>query len=323
MEFNSEYENYINDLSKRFSYYASIIIFPIGLTLNIISFIIFRQKGFENTNIGFFGSIIAVLDSCASVLSFIQTQSSLSNNDLSLASRTGCKLMPYLIRVFAQVLSWLQALAVFERVITVKYQNTNELFKNRKFLSLCIVLIAALILLINLPNVYFELDVQQAFNSTTNKSTISKSCRASSQLEFARDLIAWSNSTVVPFIFIMTFLIILIINYNKTKSSITEKVLKREFNFAFVVITLTICFFVALIPMTIRLIIKIILNKEQSSSAIVLAQANFAHVVTIYYAGFIGLFSFALNLKFNAVFREELERIISKVWLLRTNASDK
>jgi len=273
---------------------------------------------------GFYNIALAIFDILALIVSFIAYFPITVSSEWSLISSLSCKLITFFLRIFTQVPSWLQVMVSFDRMLSVKYPNRFLILNKKAILTCLIGIIILFIMVISIPIIYMDIVVEQIFNSTTNTSSTKKTCTASVELLLARDLIGLSSRTIIPFIFMITFNIIIIrkllktkwsIFKNKSQQNIRKRSNKKEYQFAFSIIAINISFLVILSPLTIGQILKYIfmmgLNVEQQKVSVIVATLDYFCFISVYIVLLNNAFSFFINLIFNKLFRKELKAILA------------
>jgi hypothetical protein len=324
MELNKEYAQLTGFRIFIYMFYATRIITPIGIFLNICSFLIFTRERFHKTTMGFYNMALAIFDILALTITFILFFPITIGNDLSVISDVSCKLISFLVRTFTQVPSWLQVMVSFDRMLSVKYPQRFSLLNKKSFLAGIIGIIVCMVMIINIPNFFMNIEIESSFDSTTNSTRIKKSCTGTFEMLLVRDLIGLTNRTIVPFILMISFNIVIIrkllktkrgIFKNKSQQNIRNRSNKKEYQFAFSIIAINISFLLILSPLTIGQILKYIfmigLTEEQQEIAVIVVTLNYMNFISIYIALLNNALSFFTNLVFNKLFRQELQAIIT------------
>lgn len=89
---------------NRVYFYGSVLVVPIGLTLNILQFIVYMSKDFKKANIGFLMRIYTVSESIALFWgNVVYLYLPSIEYDLSKVSFIFCFLDHFLLRVFIEI----------------------------------------------------------------------------------------------------------------------------------------------------------------------------------------------------------------------------
>lgn len=312
---------------ERIFFYGSVIVVPIGLTLNIIQIKIFSRKDFEKSNIGFLMKIFVYFDTVALVWSFIIFQYlPLIGYDLSIISNLTCCTFYYTSRIIQEIPLFIQAFISFINYLGVNYQSKFLYFKNKTNLYISFVTIIILISLINIPNVFRELVDQRddqnilmlSDGNFNNNNIHNKSCLSSSDLFHII-----SNSETALLRSILPLLFITILNVLNIKTIMRSKRelnldLKREKRFAYVLACLCILYLIFNLPLSCVQIVEIIYKNKLfligSPTTTYEANKNIIKIEFIYDCARAWAFiyygmGFFVNITFNKIFRKNFKTI--------------
>ena len=291
---------------KYFAYfYLTSISF--GLIGNLLSFLVFSRKQFNNTIFNVYFRLITITDS-ASVLTQLNYSLKLGFNiDIKLISNLSCKLLDYFIYSSCPISSYILVYISFDRMLNVTCPNEFKLRHNKLIqLSICLFIIL-FNLIYYLPILFYrKLDIQSVFQNHTNQTELIRKC-----IYTDNRFIYWMDlffSTIIPFIFMCLFTSITIIFLFRSKKR-TNGISSRDVKFAITSITLNICFFLFLFPLTLFLLLGIYMDLNNDR----LYELKFIMLLTIYSINYSNMFY--VNLIVNSIFRNELV-LMFKEWFL-------
>ncbi len=280
-------------------FYASVIIVPFSILLNLIQIKVFKSKEFKKFNIGFLMNTLIILESIASVWSIIVFKylTSIGINISSLSNLT-CVTFLYLVRIIQEVPLYYQTFISFINYLSIKYPYKYKYLCQKKSIIHCLIGIIIFNSIINIPNLFRNIQIQ---NRT-------QYCIAKNELDMI------SSIDFALFRFLIPFIIFIIIN------SLTLKLLirlKRNLNysskkvkrFAFVLIALSLVFCLFNFPLCCIVIVQIIYQYFIYSNSSQLDHINslidYARILAWSYYGF-GIF---INILCNRRFRKILIKL--------------
>ena len=163
-----------------------------------------------------------------------------------------CITITYFSRVCVLMCSWLYVFLSLDRYLCVAY---NEKFKflltNKKKLSFILTGLFVVILLINVPNLFFKLTNVSSFDTHTNQTKSYVLCTASSSVILVRNFIVILFRIVLPLILQIILSILLIYKLFKSRHSVGINVnrdMKKEYRFTRIIIWINICFIITETP---------------------------------------------------------------------------
>lgn len=290
---------------KSFLYYVNLIILPLGIVFNLITILIFNRKKFSKNTMGFYYSIVALIDILSLIMLFLFFFGISIDSDFVSISNISCKMINYWTRVFNQLSSWINVLITVDRLICIKYSNNRFVFlKNKFILSLILLCNFILLCILNIPNLFYNLAPQSSQNTTATEQTVFK-CVAPASLATIRDICANISKLFLPFILmiISNIWLIRILVYSKKKVKLESR-MKKESQFAFSLIAINIFFMLSLTPITVATIL-INIFQNQPTSRIFYAM-TLTIFITTYISAFYYAMAFFVHLKFNKLFFREV-----------------
>lgn len=275
----------------------SILIF-LGVSGNLIGFIIFSRKTlskFPTRNIYRF---MAILDTIYLLSQIAQDTSINFGYDFRIVSDLICKLYRYYNFALAPISFWLSVYISIERFISIKYRNV-QFIKNRNFQTAIILVISLYNLFFYSPMLVFLNLIENVVNGTNSTQQIEKTCDYKIPIYLTvistMDLI---NIVILPF-FIMTIMSILLIHtiiMSRLKIlnlSLEQDRIKlaKDIKFGITSIILNITFFFLNLPICLANYMEMDNN-------------TYTLIVAVFYVNY--FINFYILAFFNSVFRKEL-----------------
>ena len=125
----------LNDTRIKLLYYSCLTIIPLGITLNIISSIIFTRKRFDKTTMGYYNIVISMFNNILAAFGMVTYFSQSIGKDLTLTSDFSCLFLSFCMRLFTQMSTWMNVLVTVDRMISITYPNKFPFLKNKYKLS--------------------------------------------------------------------------------------------------------------------------------------------------------------------------------------------
>ena len=296
-----EFLKWIYDLDMKFQYYSSLTVAPICFFFNSLAIIVFLSKKLKNTN-WIQNIILNLTNNMVLVNIFIIFYTKSINKDILVYSNLHCKLLSFSIRVLVQQSSWIYVILAAERLLCVTYPNEYKSFKNKRLaLVLVVGIVLALICILNIPNLFFNIETTTQQSISANQTLSSLACTSDALIGKIRNYVVIAFRMVIPFMLTMILNMILVVRLkNKRK---TAK--KSEDKFAFSIIVLNLLFIITLIPAIVAMIYSNVVSNTRQ-----IAIANFmlhvSQVISSYNYGF----NFFINLKTNILFRKQFLKFV-------------
>lgn len=298
---------YLKHVYNLISLIVTVGYFPIVFFLNIVTITVFMRKKFTENHMGLYNIVIGIVDNLIIFLNFLLYYPDSQNETIALKSNFLCSFIYYITRTFSSFYSWLLVMVSFDRALHVMFPYRFKFMKNRKI----ILSIMAFLFLANVavyaPNTYLSLNITMEYLNETNRTVIAKSCGSTPQIEFLIDTLRILSRIVIPFILVSIFDSLLIYNLIKSKKKVkANSSLRREYNFSKTIALMCLFFVLSLTPLMIVLLLMNVykdeMNRSLRTNTILDSAKGIALVVTTYNY----LTQFLINLKFSALFREEL-----------------
>lgn len=241
---------YFNALSPDFifklNYYFFILLLPIGLTGNILSFYICNTKKLTRTKLGFFIKLMAITNILKLLfMVFFQYSDIIFDYDLINYSDNWCKIIQYLRRIIRKLSPYIEILMTIDRFIALFYHKSRSFSITNSLFIKCFFGILVFFFIIDSPNLFtYKLDLSI------------KKCVPNPKTEFFNDISASIVRIFIPFTIMLSLNIILSRKIFKTKSKITSK--KIRANFTINVISINFLFLILNLPLSIFFVYKLI-----------------------------------------------------------------
>ncbi|CAF0944385.1 unnamed protein product [Brachionus calyciflorus] len=308
----SDYILNLRNLTKAISFYFSSIGVSIGLFLNLTTILIFQAKCFRKSNIRIFYTTLGLFDIAALLNSilFIQLLPNLGFN-LSIGSDSSCKFVSLWRRCAIQIPSWTHIIITYDRFKSIcfpKKYNTNN---KKVFLKLGFIII--FIFLINLPHIFFYLNVKTDIiqsnisNVTVNSTRItSQACIAVTTIQTLTDIMNVCFRSFIPFVIMFILNVVMTKKFLKSKKKFYngDSKMKKEFYFTKTVITMNITFFILYFPWSVWYILNLSFSQQIGKSDLFKASMDLLQSISFSIAYLNNCSSFVVNFISNQIFRK-------------------
>ena len=301
-----EANDYIN-LFKTILVYTFPLISTISVIANILSFLTFSRKKFQNTVFSiyfrfslFFDILSAITIPINKLLEFNFSIYFRDYND------SLCKFRYYFIYVLIPISGWILVIVSIDRFVNMAYPN-RFLFKNKQSFQITV---CTVIFIFNLayysPLLSYFIKINTIFNNSTNKTTYSFKC---TNYGYPTDLLNIMNTTIVPFslMFLFTFLTLKTLFKSRRKNNQirNDQIKKRDVRFTKTSIALNIIFLLFNLPYG---VFSILILRYKKFTGPDLEHLLYSIVYITYYSSFGSVFF--INLKVNSIFRKEFMKMV-------------
>ena len=304
------------DLTKETNFlvfYGTLIIGISGLYSNLMNMRVSTSPKIQKTTMGFFNILLSIFNILLIVfVGFLCLfPQSVGRPNIVISSNAACKLLPYFTRIVSQMSSWLSVLTSLDRLfILMKYSPQNNVRdpqekRNKKKLTLIIMCLFFVLCIINMPNLFFELDSQLQL------------CTANKALVLLRDIVGKGSYGVLPLIIQIGVSAILVFRLKKLKSIIHTVSIKREIKYTFSVIMFNMIFILSDIIGSISIVFANIYGYNEttyiSTQSNEAAISSFVYVCSVYLNMFcVCVLLFFINLGTNKRFRKEATKMLGR-----------
>nr|QVK45697.1 G protein-coupled receptor [Proales similis] len=297
-------------LSDSIYFYCSIVGFPLGILLNLISFYAFSRRNLNRTNMGILYMWQTAVDTFLLFISalFIGLSFGLGIR-LETTSDLWCRLLSLLRRFAVHASSWMSIFITFDRFLFINFPlGLSQPRQNRKRrLSALITIMFACIILINSANLLFsleEIEIRQ-----NNLTIVQRRCMPTPLVAVVSDTISILMRTYIPFGVMLALDILILLRLRVLKRGVGA-ITQREISFTFTVLASDCIFLLFNLPLSIAYITSSV-HKLQGVQLepVTDARFQFASRMAVLFAFVVQCFSFAGHLIFNRLFRQEVSRI--------------
>nr|QVK45690.1 G protein-coupled receptor [Proales similis] len=298
-------------LNGQILFYSSMAMYPVGVVQNLFSIYLFSKPNPNRTNMGFLYRWQCSIDTLVLVLFFfvfahpiLLPFSIFSLSDLS------CRLFSLLRRTLLHASSWMTVLITTDRYMAICHPSRlTALRKSRLRLSLVILAMFALIVLINVENVFFYLKQDEPVPG--NQTAPSGICTSSSANLTASDIVSVLVRTYIPFALMIWLEVAIVRRLVGSKTTLSRGSGLRERHYTSVVLTLNCAFFLFNFPFSILFLLNGIfrlanvLQLDLSAKMFNLIMSSSAQ-----FSLFPQSFSFVLNLLLNRIYRQQFKAVL-------------
>lgn len=290
----------INQIEKIIIYLYPLII-SLGIIGNAFSFLIFSRKQFKKTIFQVYFRLVSISNTLAVIIPvnyFLMYQ---FNYDISKLSSFTCKLMDYLIYTSCPISSYILAYASIDRMLHMvspfKYQFRNKI----KFQLFICILVIFITMIYYVPILVFR-KLEPIIGINQSDEIKQYVC-----VYTDGGFIYWMDlfySTIIPFVimFISTSITVFVLFKSKKK---TNGINSRDIKYAITSISLNICFFVFVFPLTVFLLLSLYLNIDEK-----VYELTFIILLCIYSINYANMFY--VNMFTNSIFRNEFLKMLIK-----------
>jgi hypothetical protein len=259
--------------------YIFIFVCLIGIIGNILSFIVFSRKKFQNT---IFSTYFRILAICDLLTLLFRTEFFLSQFQLTtLISFTEflCKIHNFLIYLIPCLSIWILLLISLDRSLSILTPAKFLFRKKQMFQLLACLIISVYNILLCFP-LFFTSTIEQ----TPKNSTSPLECNNQSVLI---DLLQLASSAIIPFILMLisSILIIKTLFNSRKNSNNSNRIKKKDIKFAFTSIGLNISFFILNFPLSLYLIISYFVEDNFTIHAF-LSMLLYSHYCTLFFVSY-------------------------------------
>ena len=304
---------------KEIRFYFSVIVIPIGIALNSISFIIFIRKRLNHKSI--FGYLYAwqcIFDIISLLNELIFTIFEYKDIEVIAHSRFTCKTLYGWVKYVTHLPSFQMILIALYFYVSIAYHKERMLF--HKYKLYIVLFMIVFVTLINCVFIIYEKEIMEEieisyFNETINKTLvgyqIKYECKTEFILDFSLDWINLAMRDFIPFItiFLLNFLAIRFLF--KSKTNVNSKIRKKEFSFIISIFVANFIFLGIYLPWSIVFVIYHVNHSFYFFPSLIQSHL-FEITATIFgsLAYLNNMTCFFTNIKFNYLFYEEFFQLL-------------
>ena len=299
---DQQFKDNLTYIQSQIATCSCIIIILLGITTNILNVLICSRKKIRKESLGFYSPLMSILNILSLIFGLFIVYPPLS--EVLLISTLTCVIFSYLSRITLHTNSWLYVLASLDRTLCIINPLKFRFIKNKKNLSILVLALTVIICLLDSPNFFYSVKLNQV-----NASLVIKRCTAPSEIVLIRDLLAQLMRTIFPVV--LEFILNSILIYKLIKSrrnANVQRSLHRDYKFAFTIVILNLMFLITHLPLLVVVVYLNVLNNQNiilynTNNLIV---ANFLLTITTLFASYMTLSVFFVNLICNRFFKMEL-----------------
>ena len=277
------------------------------------------RKELQKNTMGFYNILLSIFN----ILTLISVGymnlfvESLGYEQLFLKSNMSCASLLFLNRLISQVVSWLNVMVTFDRMLCVSKMKREKYATNKRQLMLILACICMVLSGLNAPNLFFSLKTQATLNLMTNITHVETACTSSKSLILIRDMVSTIMRIFLPLMLQASINAVLIYKLftirNQVKSSRMTFTMKRDHKFAFTIIVLNVIAIITEFPVIVYLAYINVYGYSQSlivTTSNQSAIASFAYLCTMALSSFTYVALFFVNMATNKLFRRECSKLI-------------
>ena len=297
-------ENTIHIIKELFIYFYPLIIL-LGIIGNALSFFVFSSRKFRNTLFYVLFRVISITDTIAIVAPLHYFLTFGFSFDITQLSNVTCKLVDYVIYTSCPISSYILVYVSFDRMLNILKPNgfLPKLVVKKFHFSFSILIILFNMIYYAPILVYKQLEESISYNNETNKTVATYFC-----VYKDNGFIYWMDlfySTIIPFIFMFIFTSVTIFTLFKSKKR-TVGINSRDAKFALTSITLNICFFLFVFPLTLFLLISLYMNINEQTFELL-----FIILLSIFSINYANMFY--VNMFVNSIFRSSFLDLVKRI----------
>ena len=300
---------YINNVTNDMNKYFVLVSSAIGIPCNLISIFIFARLTRNKTNMGFLYVCQCIVDLFLLLVMLLAVRSwpTIFYYNFMNMSDGLCKFLTYLKRFTLHISSWMPVLITFDRLIFVIHGQDQKFrfMKRKRYLSLIILVMFICLAIIDIPNLFFELMVNNGIAI----------CSGSFGIVLSSDMISTFLRTYIPLFLMLCCNIIMKrkvfdnkLRAVRRRSSLSQK----ENQFTFSVMAYDAYFFLLNFPLAVCYIFFDVNLYTGALSGEFGAVYNFVFYIFVNLSFLQQTFSFFMNLAFNKLFRREALTLIGR-----------
>ena len=302
--------------------YIYPLISIIGFISNILAFVIYCSKRFENTTFTMYFQFLIIFDIIPLIFPINKFFEWNLNIHIENSSQLSCRLKSYFENVFFPISGWTTAIISLDRMLSIIYPTRFLIRKKRSFQILICLLILVFNLLYYCPIVlYAELRNTIIFDNQTNISNLIISCSYES---VRMELLDFFQADLIPFALMILFTSLTLNSIFKSRKASNQNnknksIRNRDLKFALTSVGLNLIYLLLNSP---SLLINIVQHYFTSDEIeFDLFGIAWSIGLLLFYLNRIPVFF--VNIVANSIFRNEfLVLILRRKNLVRSNTSN-
>nr|QVK45696.1 G protein-coupled receptor [Proales similis] len=317
-----DYIVYARQISRDLNYYFSVIVLPIGVVLNLVSFIVFLRKSLNNkTNMGFLCAVLCGFNVVALTSGVIVNGLLYFGIKVEEGSYQACQFFGVWNRWILHLPSFQQVFMSIDIYISVTYPNRFQKFRSKSSYAKLIVAMVVISFIVNILPFFNDFDSiytttsdqNNLTNITTNTTTSDSTCSNLESLGLISDIINVLMRDLIPFSIMLVLNILMIKNLFKSKMALKTQrgTFKKEYQFSISVVAMNFVFLVIYTPWSITFLIYQVYRFNPDLTNEYLLELFLLFQTVSNCLAYINNFSvFFINFIFNTLYRVELLLIL-------------
>ena len=306
-----------------FNFIMIMIIFPIGVTLNILQLYVFSKKQLNlKTNMGSMHALLSLFNVIALVNSiFIRQLLPIFKINLKEYTNFGCKLMNFIQRFSLDLPSFQQVLISFMFFMSIKFPMKFIALQNSKKQYLFIILSMIIFAFAeNIGYFFFELKLTYSnltsINETDNATQLSYEylCYSSFYLTLGTGILDVIFRNFMPFILMFIFNILIVFHIYKNHLKLHKTYKARGHKHFFIsIMTINLIFFILYLPWSIAQVIVLVqyFFTARIAADIISPSSMFFFNIGWWVSYLNYICPFFVYIRFNRLFRKELFSLVN------------
>jgi len=304
-----DHENisHLNSISNRIIFYGTTLITTFSIVSNLLNIAICLRKELRTSLLGYYNILMSTFNILAFVVTlFFDFPQTIGLKNLANSSNISCATLSFALRVVIQMSIWINVGVTIYRYLCVSFPSKYKFITDRKKLSWIFFGVFVVLLLLNIPNLFFKINQNDDFIVCSSTNSL---------LLLIRNLEISIFRAVVPAILHIVLSAILIKDLFKTRRSVqANQDDRRERRFTRIVIALNVLFCLTELPLSVSTIyfgIKghTLVYPLPQNTAYSLGVAMICYQITIIISGFNFNSLLVVNLMFNKIYQKELRKI--------------
>lgn len=282
--------------------YLIVALSLLGIVCNVLTFLVFQRKRFQNLSFAFYFKSLIVCDSILLVINYRLFVNIIFHNVIDDLGNFSCRCFEYVSYLIGGLSFWLIDLNLLDRLLFIVYFQRLAILRNRRFQIGAVCALVALNALIYTPMPFFR-QIVQLTSTQAEINGKNYSCQYMSSTD--SDIVYWIDLTNVVLAElvvnnVLSVASIVFINKSRKRANCIDTNVSKNIKFAITMLVLNLVVFVLQTPVS---IILLLINKKR-------LQFSYGQVQILYSIGIL-LFTIncasllAINLLSNSIFRIE------------------
>ncbi|CAF0775750.1 unnamed protein product [Brachionus calyciflorus] len=306
-----------------------LIMIPFGTIANLLTLIIYNQKPFKNTSIGFYYSCLSIVDSlalCIGSIKFYLINTNIISSVKILA--IACKFFITNTYIFSEYSAWILVVTSLDRLVTILNYPSLFFIRTKTFRKICLIILFLILALLNSPSlIYLRVTIEE-IDITVNETTLYYTCeleRDSIYNDQFRDVLDLFLFALMPFAFmilsngLISYKIIKSKNkFKRRMSLVRKKNANKEYQLAMTIIGTNFLFLLLNLPIC---VVQIARNFMNDSNFSLRMRLNLVYTISNILSYINLSSSLFINLVFNHIFKRKFFQMFQIISRRKTTCS--